>query len=314
MAAFNSGEYLRESIESILNQDYKDFELIIINDCSTDNSQLIIDEYKILDGRIISLNSPINVGRAKARNIGLLVARGEYIAILDSDDIALKHRLQQQFEYMENNGDVFLVGSGAYYIDKDGAVRNVVPAITKTNLIKETLNRKNCILHSTVMYRNAGYRYREKFLYSQDYDLYLRLLTDHKTLKNMSKILIKYRINPKGISWEKATQQKMFAEIAKKFYHQRIEIGKDDYEKFEPNDILQIDWGKTPKKSVLTIEIIANFEINEFKKTRKICRKYFSQYGLINKVLLYYILSFTGKKFIDYLRKTIWSNSKNVEL
>ena len=103
MAVYNSEKFLNESINSILNQTFKDFEFIIINDCSTDNSLKIIKEFIKKDNRIKLINNERNLGAAGTRNEGLKIAKGKYIAILDSDDISYTQRFVIQYNYLEDN-------------------------------------------------------------------------------------------------------------------------------------------------------------------------------------------------------------------
>ena len=99
MSVFNGEKWLAESIESIINQSYKNFEFIIINDGSKDKSSEIIEQYAIKDKRIIKINNESNEGLTKCLNKGLLLARGEWIARIDCDDISLKDRLKEQYEF-----------------------------------------------------------------------------------------------------------------------------------------------------------------------------------------------------------------------
>lgn len=105
MPVYNSQYYLRESIESILNQNYTNFEFIIVNDYSTDKSKDIILEYKKRDSRIVFLNNLSNNGNYYSRNIGNKIAKGEFIAIMDSDDIAMYERIAIQVEIMKRERD-----------------------------------------------------------------------------------------------------------------------------------------------------------------------------------------------------------------
>lgn len=99
----------------------------------------------------------------------------------------------------------------------------------------------------------------------------------------------------------------MFAEKAREFYFQRIKYGKDKYEEFNPKEILDLDIENSTNKTVLRSEIVASFKLNDFKRTRKFCKKYFKYYGIFNKFLIYYLLSFTGKGFVNFLRKLTFS-------
>ncbi len=174
-------------------------------------------------------------------------------------------------------------------------------------MVEKKLSTENCICHSTVMYRNEKTNfYREKFPYAQDYDFYLYLLSIGKILNNISDTLIKYRIHSEAISWTKSAKQKLFAEKAKEFYYQRLKYGKDEYDKFDPREILEIDVESSTNKIVLESEIRASFKLNNFKRARKFCKRYFKHYGILNKMFVYWLLSFTGERFINLIRRIIF--------
>ncbi|GAH00514.1 unnamed protein product, partial [marine sediment metagenome] len=120
MANYNKAEYLPEAIESILSQTHANLELIIIDDCSTDGSKKIIESYASKDCRIYPIFNNKNEGPPVSRNKGLKIASGKYIAILDSDDIALPRRLDIQYNFLEKHPEFFLVGGGAIDINEDG--------------------------------------------------------------------------------------------------------------------------------------------------------------------------------------------------
>ncbi|WP_440956349.1 glycosyltransferase family 2 protein [Methanosarcina sp. Mfa9] len=307
MSVYNGENYLDESIQSILTQTFRDFEFIIINDCSTDNSLHIIEEYLEKDDRIFLINNKVNLGLTKSLNLGIKRAKGKYIARIDADDIALLERLKIQYDYLEKNRDVFLVGSGAYYVDENGKIITTSKPLTKTMDIEKKLSILNCLHHPTIMFRHEGFMYREKFVYAQDYDFYLRLLSSKKNMSNISEPLINYRINPNAISWSKQSKQKYFALKAKEFYHQRLKYGKDEYDKFDPNKILLIDVENSTDEFVLKSEIEAKFKISKFQDVRTLCKKYFKNYGFFNKIAIYYLLSFAGKRFFDSIRKVLFS-------
>ncbi len=308
MSVYNSEKFLDAAIKSILEQSFKNFEFIIINDGSTDNSSEIIKKYIENDKKIVLINNKKNLGRAKSRNEGLKIARGKYVAILDSDDIALPERLGEQYNFLGKNREFFLVGSSAYNIDEQGGILTTHKSISNPSKVVNKLARRNCIYHSSVMYKNSKkYFYREKFPYSQDYDFYLRLLSDNKKLTNLKKPLIKYRINPEAISFSQRTKQKLFAEKAREFYHQRLKYGKDEYDKFDPNEILSINAETSTNKVVLESEIKAGFKLNNFKRVRKLCKKYFRHYGFLKNITVYYLFSFMGKRFVNMIRKVLFS-------
>jgi glycosyltransferase involved in cell wall biosynthesis len=307
MGVYNSERFLDDSIQSILDQIFKDFEFIIIDDCSTDNSLDIIKNYAKQDKRIILIENKKNIGLTKSLNKGLRIAKGKYIARIDADDIALPERLEKQYKYLEEHQDIFLIGGAALVIDKNGKEIKKYKPIVNKNKLKRLLKERNAIYHPTIMFRNEGFLYREKFYYSQDYDFYLKMLSGEKGLVNISDVLIKYRMSPEAVSFSQRAKQKLFAEKAKEFYHQRLKYKKDEYDKFNPNEILKINVKKSTDKMVLVSEIKANFQLNDFKKVRKFCKKYFKHYGLLNKYIIYYILSFIGEKSINIVRKIIFN-------
>jgi hypothetical protein len=168
------------------------------------------------------------------------------------------------------------------------------------------LQNKNCINHPTIIFKNKRTDfYRNKFIYSQDYDFYLSLLTKNKKVRCLAQPLLNYRVNPKAISFSKQGKQKLFLEKAREFYFQRISKDKDKYNKFLPNKILCMDIRKSNRKSVLESEIKANFALKKFKKMKGLCKKYFKKYGYSNKFIIYYMVCFLGKKNVGLLLKLV---------
>src|SRR5688500_15226048 len=119
MSAYNSDKYIAKAIESILNQTFKDFEFIIINDGSKDESLKIIKRYGKKDKRIVLIDNKKNLGLIKSLNKGLKIAKGKYIARMDSDDIAMPQRFKIQLDYLDKNRNIFLVGTSFEQIDKE---------------------------------------------------------------------------------------------------------------------------------------------------------------------------------------------------
>src|SRR4051812_30773328 len=118
MPVLNGEKYLREATESILNQTFKDFEFIIINDGSTDRTEEIIQSFA--DPRIVYIKNEKNVGLSRVFNQGIRAAQGTYIARMDADDISLLHRFEKELEYLENNPKIDIVGSAMMIIDAEG--------------------------------------------------------------------------------------------------------------------------------------------------------------------------------------------------
>lgn len=194
MPMYNSEKYLWESIKSILNQTFKDFELIIIDDCSKDKSINIVNSYK--DKRIKLIKNEINLGTVRTRNIGLRKAQGKYIAIMDSDDISLLNRLEKQYNYLEKNKHIFLVGSSAIYIDESGNILRRFRKYDDYEILAFRLPKSCSIIHSSIMFRNTQeYLYDESFISAHDYNLYLDLLSVGENLTNLPEFLVKHRVH-----------------------------------------------------------------------------------------------------------------------
>ena len=251
MSVYNGNRYLDECILSILNQTFKDFEFIIIDDCSLDNSLEILKKYQKLDSRIILIKNKRNIGLTKSLNRGIKKAKGFYIARQDVDDLSQQNRLKVQYNYLENNVDIFLVGSSAIIIDENGKETGVRLKKQDYKKVQKKLPKNNCIIHPAIMFRNDNNTfYREKFRYAQDYDLYLCLLTKGQKIMNLSEILLKYRYNTNTMTFSSRGKQAMFAEKARTFYMQRVNGNKDEYDTFNPKEIMESDTNINPEKNI----------------------------------------------------------------
>jgi hypothetical protein len=199
MPTYNGERFLRPAIESILNQTFRDFELIVVDDGSTDRTPRILAELK--DNRLIVLTNDRNQGIAVATNRGLAAARGEYVALQDHDDISLPHRFKTQLDFLESHPDIALVGSAAELIDENGvAYENYVEPEDDIDLKWETLFR--CpISHTSVMARcwvmseTGGYSPDPALKVASDYDLLSRIVMRHR-VGNLSQPLVQWRRHP----------------------------------------------------------------------------------------------------------------------
>jgi len=276
MSAYNAEKYIAEAIESILNQTFKDFEFIIINDSSTDNSLNIIKKYAKKDRRIVLINNSKNLGLIKSLNKGLKIAKGKYIARMDDDDISLPKRFQIQYDFLENNLEIFLVGSSCFLIDEKGIKIGSQNCPIDFTEIKKKLTKKCCMIHPSIMFRNDKQTfYREKMWHVEDYDLYLNLLTRNKKIANIKDKIILYRITPNSICITHSRKQKIFSNIAIKFYNQRMIFGKDKYNDFNSDILLSSDYIKECSNEEVFIKSIieAHLKNRNFKRAREILHK-----------------------------------------
>lgn len=218
MPVYNSEKYVAAAIQSILNQTFKDFELIIINDGSTDESEKIILSFN--DPRVRYIKNEKNLGLVGVRNLGLDLVESKYIALLDSDDIARRTRLSEQVKFLDENPQFGIVGTWVRLIDDNGRLTSVK---WKSNLLSEeippTMILHNCLAQSSVMIRAEAVkneRYREGYAPAEDYDLWVRIAYNW-SIAVLPKFLTNYRINPAGQSKIKAEEQKRAIEkIARK--------------------------------------------------------------------------------------------------
>jgi len=199
MSVYNAEEYLAEAIESILNQTYRSFEFIIINDGSTDKSLEVIKKYEQGDDRII-LVSRENRGLPYSLNEGILLAKGKYIARMDADDISLSTRLEEQVSFMENNPKIGICGTAI--LNFDTGSRWILSSTDK--MLKSELLFSTVFAHPTVMMRRTlllenKLLYNETFLQSQDFELWTRL-ADYTKFANLKIPLLRYRILDQSIT------------------------------------------------------------------------------------------------------------------
>lgn len=275
MPVYNGEKYLDESIQSILNQTFKAFEFIIIDDKSTDGSLGVIKRYQKADDRIEIIENDKNLKIIKSLNKGIKKAKGKYIARQDADDISLPTRLEEQYNFLEKNKDIFLCGTDRIDIDEEGkSLGNTGKLITGYKKVKRVLEKRSFIIHTSIMFRNQGFTYREKSYHIEDYDFYLILLSRGLKLDNLNKKLVKYRITPESITITKRAIQCLFTKKVRDFYKQRIKTGKDEYDKFNPErEILKITPDQVLKAS-LQLKMRFYFKKRDFNAAKKVFLQY----------------------------------------
>lgn len=201
MPVYNARAFLNEAIDSILNQTFSDFEFLIIDDGSTDDSMAIVESY--LDPRIRFLPNEANRGIVYSLNRGLEAASGKYIARMDADDVSLPDRLALQSHFLDEHPEVALVGSNTILINATGdeLEREYYP--TSMREIRRAIFIHNPFAHGSVMIRGEAIRqvgrYDHRFLHNEDYDLWLRIARKHQ-LANLKEHLLKRRIHNSNIT------------------------------------------------------------------------------------------------------------------
>ena len=199
MPAFNAELYIKDSIESILNQSFTDFEFIIINDGSTDSTAQIIQTYKKKDNRIKIFQNQENKGLVYSLNNGLKMAKGKYIARMDADDISISHRFERQVSFMDSNPHIGV--SSAWLKTIGDKKEKVWKSPISHDEIMARLVFRNCIWHPVSIIRRDiidlnHIRYNQDYLRAQDYHLWSRLIKITRTA-NIPEVLLHYRIHEK---------------------------------------------------------------------------------------------------------------------
>lgn len=195
MPVYKTAPYLRETMDSMLAQTFKDFELIVLDDCSPDNAEEILNTYD--DPRIVRYKGEKNAGLSNVLNVGIELARGKYIARMDSDDISLPNRLQIQVGYLETHPDVDLVSVGMRLFGaKEGTwIREINPEKVKIEALFHSP-----VLHASSVWRKdtfekQGLRFRQEMVPAEDYDLWTRAMLKGLKLVNLPEVLYEYRIH-----------------------------------------------------------------------------------------------------------------------
>jgi glycosyltransferase involved in cell wall biosynthesis len=209
LSVYNASPFLDKALQSLIDQTYKQFEIIVINDGSSDNSESIIRKFLEEDDRIVLVNQE-NIGLTKSLNKGIQLARGKYIARQDADDISLKGRLEKQVSLL-NNSDYDIIGTSVILIDEEGNELQTKVFENCDDLYQKIL-KANQFVHGSIMFRNIGIRYREKFYFAQDYDFYLHHGQKYK-LGFESEVLYKIRISSSSISTIKKDEQTRYGVI-----------------------------------------------------------------------------------------------------
>ncbi len=209
LPVYNAEKYLHEAITSVLQQSYKDFELIIINDGSSDKSDEIIRSFK--DPRIRYLINEQNIKLIKTLNRGIDEALGKYIARMDADDICMPDRFLRQVEFLEANNDYVMCGSWARIIDGEGNITGRIKRIDTDGMIRSNMLFTTPFLHPTVMIRTEALkkeRYSDVALHCEDLELWIRLAANGDAkFKNLPYFLLEYRWHTTNVSVQNAEFQ-----------------------------------------------------------------------------------------------------------
>lgn len=225
LCVYNGETYLRQAIDSVLCQNLSNFELLLVDDGSTDNTLSIIRQFAKQDNRCIVLTGP-NQGLIGSRNMGIEHARAEFIALMDADDICMSQRLITQLQYLQANPVCVAVGSQVLLIDPDA--RPIKPFLTEATHqaidAAHMAGRGGAIINPSAMIRKSAFMqvgmYQKDFLHAEDMDMFLRL-AEVGELANIPEILLHYRQHPASVGYQHASTQQASAARATEAARQR---------------------------------------------------------------------------------------------
>lgn len=285
MPVFNAEKYVKESIESILTQSFKDFELIIVDDSSTDGSKTIAEDYTQKDPRIISISNRGNKGLSGALNTGLKQARGTYIARLDADDISAPDRLLIQYNFLESRDDIFLVGGGYAPFNENGHRMNIFHPASSIEIAWRFISN-TFFCHPSVMFRHeiaddiGGY----PNVGAEDFAFFSKIVRKYRCA-NLKKILIRYREHQTNYS---VTAKERILESVKNTFKENYSHYMGDLKYSEIFFQYQTE-NKLDLKNIFKINTINSHILN------KICKQY--KISLFSSEYIWFALRLQIKNF-----------------
>ena len=220
LPAYNAALYLRDSLDSIMRQAFKDFDVLLIDDGSMDDTSKIAIEYSNIDRRIKYYKNEKNIGLIKTLNKGLSLAKGEYIVRMDADDIMFDDRLYKQVKYMDSNPECFVCGGQMEYI---GGLTGMAPILPQKYEDLLYLSLINCPLyHPTTIIRNSaikqfGLKYNDSYKHAEDYKFWSDIIFSHpNSIANIKDGVLFYRISNNQITAKYSDEQDLISKIVRR--------------------------------------------------------------------------------------------------
>lgn len=305
MAVRNSEESVKGTIDAIIKQTFKNWEFVIVEDGSDDNTGDVVDEYAKNDNRIRVFHNKKRMERCFSRNKAISKAKGEYIAIHDGDDMSLPDRLTKEVKYLDENPSCYLVSARAYLEDENGRKIGESWGMGKNGDISGELEIRNRVVHSSIMFRNTGeYKYREKFLaHSEDYDLILQMTADGKEVHMLDDFLVIYSTKKNLVYNDYLIRQTYFAELARYLYRKKKYGGKDVYDEVDFSNVEQY----VSEDVVLDLKMKKAFFEKDFIEARNILKKIMKKDKKLLWVCFYIDTFFNGTlyKIVRTLKRSI---------
>lgn len=241
MSVYNGETYLREAVDSILQQTFRNLEFIVVDDGSTDGTRRVLESYA--DNRIVLINQE-NAGLARSLNRGIRLAKGKYIARMDADDISMPERLMEQVSFLERNPNVAVVGAYAFWIDENGKPQRTLKFPTAPDKLRRALLWRIPFCHGSVMCRKdcletAGL-YREDVGPVEDYNLWFRIAETHD-LANIPEYFYKLRVHSQSLTSSTRRREHIRRSILQRCLAlEKRETGRDRFHVFEATSTIKL--------------------------------------------------------------------------
>ncbi len=201
---YNAGKYMHEAVDSILNQTYRNLEVLLIDDGSSDNTKQILIDYAARDGRIVPVFNETNLGLIRTLNKGVKLATGTFIARMDADDVSAHNRIEVILNAFLNNPDMDVISAGYRFLTTKGVIeRRAYPKATLSKALRFVSFFCTPVNHPCVMVRAEIFKdnpFDEKYIHSEDYELFSRLLSKGYKFSNLNESLYFLRMNPESVS------------------------------------------------------------------------------------------------------------------
>jgi glycosyltransferase involved in cell wall biosynthesis len=317
LSIFNGEQFLEDTVESILNQSFTDFEFIIIDDRSTDNTWHLLQRYEEMDERIVLIRNERNRGETYSINLGIQKSRSHLIAITQCGALSHTSRLERQYGvFRENKGHV-LVGTQATYCDVEGrALRCSSFPVNDKDIRKALFVGRIIFEHPSVMFRKlGGMDYREEAVPEADFDFWLRV-SFHGKLGNIHEVLVKRVIHQKRISLTRRYEQKRIHWCIHKRFYERLRYGEERSTWFRQDDTKK-DLFESSRNRMLYILAQKSFKTRGFLHHFYVLLSFvfspapFTEiyYLLIKRVVMNFYLEGLLRKYLEIGENTDWADS-----
>lgn len=288
MNGYNSEKYLKEAIDSIYIQTYTDWEIIFIDNCSTDRTKKIVHSY---DEKIKYYKTEKNVPLGAARNFGLKYCKGEFLAFLDTDDMWLPEKLEKQVKVLDKMQDYFMCYGGVIYINEQGTKYKSMTPKNESGFIFSNMLVKNEVNMQSVLIRNKNIYIREDLAFSPDYNLWLNISANYN-IYVFKESLVKYRVLKNSLTSKTIARWGIEKEIS---IDDVISKNKELVKKYPIEIKLAYAYAGQLKAKFYMYENRRIDAIKELYKYKFLKKSYF----------LFFILAFLPKIFWDLVHKRI---------